>query len=142
MFLITVLFVIFMAKYVTQQSYDVHSMAAQDAVNFEPSITQPDESMTVKEILARYTRGMDVNLNVHDGGVSDDFDEDDDLCYLDLSKLDYVELDNLRTRVQSRINEIESANAGQTSGDEQSSLAGGASGSAADEEVVTELGGE
>lgn len=93
-------------KYATQQSYDPLKTASQvDYASFG-SETQEDLSLSVKTILSRFTRGLPVEAHVY-SSYDSDFDEDDDLSYIDLGRLDLAELDALRSECSERIAKFE-----------------------------------
>lgn len=66
------------------------------------SLTRPDEAMTVKEIMARYTRGLPIvgaKVPIYDG---------DDTDLPDIRKLDLSEIQELREKMTAEIEEIKS----------------------------------
>lgn len=72
----------------------------QGEVNNEPSLTVPDQTMSIREILERYARG----LSVTDGRVPIYLGEDE---MPDLSKLDLVELHEMKFQVAQNIEALE-----------------------------------
>lgn len=97
-----------MIKYATQQTYDCAAQGALEYVDYGDSITQEDESLSVKQILAMHVRGLPVDAVVHPDVTPDGFDDDDDLSYIDISRMDLAELDALRREVGTRISELNS----------------------------------
>lgn len=73
---------------------------SEGEVNVGPSMTIPDQSLTVQQIMERFARGLP--LGVHD--YSSEYDEDDDLP--DPRTLDLAELAELRDQYRAEINSI------------------------------------
>lgn len=67
-------------------------------VNNLPSMTVPDQSMTIKEIMDKYTRGIPVNA-----AKVPIYDEDDDMP--DLRTLDISEIADLRHQYEAELQE-------------------------------------
>lgn len=73
-------------------------------LNKLPSMTIPDQTMSVAEILSRYARGLPITgerVPIYNG-------EDDPLDGIDISKMDYAEREELLNNVKSEVNEIKS----------------------------------
>ncbi|WGL31423.1 hypothetical protein [Dipodfec virus UOA04_Rod_1038] len=88
-----------MKTYATQQTYDNLSMAKQDAVDFPPSIVSQDESLTVRQLLEHYTRGLDSGVAVYDSEDSD-YSSDDEMfnsetTFIDPTRMDIAEREEL-----------------------------------------------
>lgn len=85
-------------KIKTQYNKDQFSRDGEK--NNKPSVTIPDQSMTVKEIMSRFARGLSVTGNkvpVYNG-------EDDDMP--DLSRLDLVERQEVLEQVEQEVKDI------------------------------------
>lgn len=69
----------------TQYNYQV----SEGVINTEPSMTVPDQSLSLRELLVNYTRGNDLPINK----AVPVFSEDEH--YPDLRKMDLVDLQEL-----------------------------------------------
>ncbi|WGL31412.1 hypothetical protein [Dipodfec virus UOA04_Rod_1030] len=88
-----------MIKYATQQTYDHTATTKQDIVDFPPSIVSQDESLTVRQLLEHYTRGLDSGVAVYDSEDSD-YSSDDEMfnsetAFIDPSRMDIAEREEL-----------------------------------------------
>lgn len=68
--------------------------------NSQPSITLPDQSMTIKQMLERHSKGLPIALY---GGEAIYGGEEDELP--DLRKMDLSEIQDLREFIQGKINQ-------------------------------------
>lgn len=75
-------------------NYDHTAHAGE--INDQPSETIPDESMSIREILARFAQGLSVG-----GGRTPIYDEDDD--FPDPRTLDLAEIQDLRERYEAEL---------------------------------------
>lgn len=81
--------------------YNYMEFDRDDEVNDEPSLTIPDQTLSIPEILERYARGLPI------GGANEGYyDEDDDLP--DPRTLDLEERFQLAEKYQNEINSINS----------------------------------
>lgn len=71
-------------------------------INTQPSITIPDQSMTVKQMLERHNSGMPVSLF----GADPTYSEDE---LPDLRKMDLSEIQDLREFIQEKIKNAQQA---------------------------------
>lgn len=71
-------------------------------VNERPSKTIPDQSLTIRDLINRHTRG----LPLEGGRVPVYEEEDDDLSGVEFSKLDLVDQQELREQYKSELDEI------------------------------------
>lgn len=92
-----------MARFNTSYDYDVESIVNYEIINDEPSLTVPDQSLTVREILDRFTKGIPVDIGMQDNSLEYDGDDpsfDDVNPFLDpafdLSDLTDMELERVR----------------------------------------------
>lgn len=73
-------------------NYDCHSIVGE--INDEPSMAVPNQSLTVREILARHTRGLPVT-----GNINSYYDENEDDIYMpDIKTLDLSEIDDYKAK--------------------------------------------
>lgn len=84
-------------KFQTSSNYDYTQTPGETASSLLPSLTQPDQSMTVQEILRKYVGGKPLpasnDLSYHD--------------LPDLRQLDLVELEELKENTATRIAELQ-----------------------------------
>lgn len=78
-------------------------VSPEGEVNNEPSMTIPDQTMSMREILQRFARGLpvDVKVPIYDG-------EDD--YFPDLSKMDLVDRENWINNAKEEIDRIKREN--------------------------------
>ena len=72
-------------------------------VNNDPSLTVPDQTMSIKEIMVRYARGIpfdNTKIPIYDG-------EDDILEGIDWRTLDLSEREEFKTRVSQELFELQ-----------------------------------
>jgi hypothetical protein len=67
-------------------------------INNEPSLTIPDETMSIREILSRYSRGLSVDQKVPY------FDEED--YHPDLSKMDLADREDYIEKVKQELKDL------------------------------------
>lgn len=80
--------------------YNSRTMPKTREKNTQPSLTVPDQSMSVKEIMDRYARGLPISgqkVPVYNG------DQDD---MPDLQRLDLAEIQELREAAQQNVESI------------------------------------
>lgn len=75
--------------------------------NYEPSMTVPDDALTVKEILTRYAKGLPL------GGRKAELweGEDDNLDGIDPKRLDYAEREELEERYTEELKQLKAKQA-------------------------------
>jgi len=84
-----------------KHSLNAKNFVTKGKVFTQPSITVPDQSMSIKTILERYARGLPV------GGRLDDYYDEEDTLPNPLT-LDLAERQELAELYQNEINEINS----------------------------------
>lgn len=72
-----------------------------DEINEEPSVTIPDQSMSVRELLTRYANGLPL------GGVKEQIYEGEDGDGIDPRRLDLAERQELEISARQELAEIE-----------------------------------
>lgn len=94
-----------MVKFINQYKYK----PKDSTLVYGPSLTEPDQSMSVKEILARSMAGLSVipqyeseDDELVEQGIDDEF-------LPEVGDFDYVDLMNLRSENRKRVAEIEEA---------------------------------
>lgn len=94
-----------MVKFINQYKYK----PKDSTLVYGPSLTEPDQSMSVKEILARSMAGLSVipqyepeDDELVEQGIDDEF-------LPEVGDFDYVDLMNLRSENRRRVAEIEEA---------------------------------
>lgn len=90
---------------------NLHLYRQRGEVNTEPSLTVPDQTMSVREILIRYARGLPIG-----GSRQPVFDEDDDMP--DPKTLDLVERQELSMKYSEELSAIRNKKAKKPSKDE------------------------
>lgn len=103
-----------MKKLLIKTSMNANQFAKKYEVNNLPSMTIPDQTMSVKTILERYTRGLPIN------GFEPIYDEDDVLP--DPRTLDLAERQELASSFKNEIQEIESRKKSYTKIEKESKL--------------------
>lgn len=88
-------------NYLTNYSRD-YATNTDAEKNDQPSMTVPDQTISLSELLERFTKGETVPT--FPGQYQDD---DDENVYDDLNTLDLSELEELAERVSSRRSELE-----------------------------------
>lgn len=92
-----------MTLFKTPYNFDSSDEVNYEVISNEPSMTVPDQSLTVKEILERYTQGIPMDISMQDNDLEYDGDDpsfDDVNPFLDpafdLSDLTDMELERVR----------------------------------------------
>lgn len=104
-----------MFKIISPYDYNYEESQKRDHVDWPVSQTVEDDSLSVKDILANYTRGMDVGVNPYsdsDDGITDDIDDfgsDTVNAMLDFNSLDLTEIDDIRRGLNQRASQIRKA---------------------------------
>jgi len=68
-------------------------------INSEPSLTIPDETMSIREILSRFSRGLSVDQKISY------YDEED--YHPDLSKMDLADREDYIEKVKQELKDIQ-----------------------------------
>jgi len=84
-----------------KNSLNAHEFPKNYEINDEPSMTVPDQTMSIRTILERYSRGLPVG-----GRLDEYYDEEDDLP--DPRTLDLAERQELAELYTKEINEVKS----------------------------------
>ena len=85
-------------KWKTQ--YNAHAYEKQYEINTKPSLTIPDQTLSVKEIMDRFVRGLPVEgakIPIYEGDESD---------LPDLSKMDLTERQETIERIKNEVETI------------------------------------
>lgn len=85
-----------MKKIVYKSALNAEEFPYDGEVNNEPSLTVPDQTMSIKTILERYARGLPI------GGRTDEFYDEDDTMP-DYRSLDLTEISELQKNVKDTI---------------------------------------
>lgn len=91
-----------MKQVANPQNYDFAFHPGE--LNYLPSQTIPDQSLTVKEVIERYTRGIPFEQGKTPLYMDEEDSEEMDLMP-DLKKLDLAEIEELREAVRNEIEE-------------------------------------
>lgn len=81
-------------------NYNAHLFPRVDEKNYQPSLTVPNQSLSIKEILTRYAQGLGVDgikVPVYNG--EEDFD-------IDVKRLDLAEIQELKEANYQRIADL------------------------------------
>lgn len=99
-------------KIYSPYTYDPEVFRQREHVDFPPSITVEDDSITIRELVDRYVRGLDTGLIAKDSvddGISDsinDFGDETTNLVLDYASLDLTEIDDIRRHLNARAKEL------------------------------------
>lgn len=85
-------------------SLNAHTRKNNALTCTQPSQTVPDQSMSIKELLKRHVQGLDLQ-----GGKEPLFDEDETSDGINIATLDLVDLQNMRNKINEKINAFEQA---------------------------------
>lgn len=83
-------------------SLSAHMRPKNYKVNDEPSMTVPEQSMTVREIMNRHVRGIPTSGNDPDSAVFDPDAIGVDLRKLDLAEIEDIKRENAQTIVEKQ----------------------------------------
>lgn len=81
-------------------AYNSHKFMKTGEINTRPSKTIPDQTMSLKQLLERFARGIPAV-----GNASTPIYEGDDIDLPDIKKMDLAEIQALKDEVQSQIDE-------------------------------------
>lgn len=83
-------------------NFDPHGKDFQATHTGSKTLTVPDQSLSIPEIISRFSRG----LTVDQGKVPIYEDDIDDYSFIDLRKLDFAERQELREKIDIQVSEL------------------------------------